>query len=170
VLEVAFLRDRIASDIGLLLDAGRSGSEASAAPTPDDGLPIPAPAPASAGSVTAVDLRPLAPCAPGATCSLRVLVRLVPAADPQVVTWSYRVVDRCTGASETVPGGSVTAPAQEDRVAVVGSLPLPALQAVAVLAVTELPAVAASPPVSVGSCPSPEVSGSPAEGAPDVDR
>jgi hypothetical protein len=167
VLEVVLLRDRIAADIRVLLDAGRSGSAPSAAPEPD-GLPVVPPAPAAAGSVTGVDLRPLAACAPGAPCDLRLLVRLVPGADPQVVTWSYRVVDRCTGATETVPGGSVTAPAQAGQVAAVGTLPLPALPAVAVLAVTDGPAVAASPPVSVGACPPPADPGSSSEGGPDA--
>jgi hypothetical protein len=153
LLEVAVLRDDIAGDVDLLLDAGRSGTETSAAPEPD-GLPIVPPAPAVSGSVAAVDLRPLAPCAPDAVCTLRVLVRLVPGADPQVVTWTYRVVDRCSGVSDTAPGGSVTVPAGSDRAAAVGTVVLPAGTSVAVLAVTQAPAVAASPPVSVGSCPS----------------
>jgi hypothetical protein len=152
LLEVAVLRDDIAADVRLLLDAGRSGSETSDAPEPD-GLPVVPPAPAAAGSVTAVDLRPLAPCAPDAPCALRLLVRLVPAAEPQVVTWSYRVVDRCTGTTTTAPGGTVTVPPQGDRAAAVGTVVLPASPAAAVLAVTDLPAAAASPPVSVGSCP-----------------
>jgi len=151
LLEVAVLRDDIAADIRLLLDAGRSGSETSDAPEPD-GLPVVPPAPAAAESVTAVDLRPLGQCAPGAPCSLRLLVRLAPAAEPQVVTWSYRTVDRCTGTTTTAPGGTVTVPPQGDRAAAVGTVVLPASPAVAVLAVTDLPAVAASPPVSVGSC------------------
>src|SRR3954462_3237787 len=154
LLEVVVLRDRIAADIGLLLDAGRGGSTSSPAPKPD-GLRIVAPAPAAAGSVSGVDLRPLTQCAPGAPCTLRLLVRVVPGADPQVVNWSYRIVDRCTGASGTTPGGSVTVPAAQDRVAVIGTVPLPALPGVAVVAVTQLPAVAASAPVLVGSCRSP---------------
>ncbi|WP_222263059.1 hypothetical protein [Modestobacter marinus] len=151
VLEVALLRDDITTDIDLLLDAGRGGTTPSAAPEPD-GLPVPAPAPAAAGSVAAVDLRPLAACAPGAPCTVRLLVRLVPGADPQVVTWSYRIVDRCTGVTETVPGGTVTVPPQGERAVAVGTVPLPALAGVAVLAVTDLPAAAASAPVLIGSC------------------
>jgi hypothetical protein len=151
LLEIVLLRDKIATDVGLLLDAGRSGSTSSGAPAPD-GLPIVLPAPAAAGSVAGVDLRPLGACTPGAPCSLRLLVRLVPGADPQVVTWSYRVVDRCTGATGTAPGGSVTVPAGGERAAVLGTVPLPAGRAVAVVAVTDLPAAAASSPVLVGSC------------------
>ena len=110
------------------------------------------PAPAAAGSVAAVDLRPLAQCAPAAPCTLRLLVRLVPGADPQTVTWSYQLVDRCTGAATTVPGGTVTVPAGAQRAAAVGTVALPDQRSVAVLAVTSSPATAASAPVSAGSC------------------
>lgn len=151
LLEVAVLRGKIATDIGLLLDAGRSGSAPSAAPE-RDGLPIVPPAPAAAGSVTAVDLRALAQCAPGVPCTVRLLVRLVPGAGPQVVTWAYRIVDRCTGATDTAPGGSIAVPARGEQAAAVGTVTLPARQAVAVVAVTDLPAAAASAPVFVGSC------------------
>jgi hypothetical protein len=151
LLEVAILRDDIATDIDLLLDAGRGESSTSAAPEPD-GRPIAPVAPAAAGSVTAVDLRPLAQCAPGASCTVRLEVRLLPGADPQAVTWSYRIVDRCTGATGSAPGGTVAVPAGGDRALAVGAVALPAARAVAVVAVTDLPAVAASPPVLVGSC------------------
>jgi hypothetical protein len=151
VLEIVVLRDEIAADVARLLDAGRSGAASSAAPEPD-GVPIDPPAPAAAGSVAAVDLRPLAGCAPGAPCTLALLVRLVPGAEPQEVAWSYRIVDRCTGAAATVPGGTVTAPAGGQRVAAVGTVTLPSAQAVAVLAVSSLPAEAASAPVFAGSC------------------
>jgi hypothetical protein len=79
-------------------------------------------------------------------------VRLVPAPDPQIVTWTYQVIDRCTGAAATVPGGTVTVPAGGQRVAAVGTVALPDQRAVAVVAVTSLPAAAASPPVFTGSC------------------
>jgi hypothetical protein len=149
--EVVLLGDDITADIDLLLDAGRGEDEPAAEPEPD-GLPVTPPAPASAGRVTGVDLRPLAACTPGAPCSVRLLVRVAPAPEPQVVTWSYRVVDRCTGTASTLPGGSLTVPPQADRAAVVTDVPLPPLAGVAVLAVTETPAVASSAPVSAGSC------------------
>jgi hypothetical protein len=151
VVEVAVLRDHIAADVALLLDAGRSGSAASTAPEPD-GVPIVPPAPAAAGSVAGVDLRPLVQCAPAAPCTVRLLVRLVPGSEAQAVTWSYLLIDRCTGAAATVPGGTVTAPAGGQRVAAVGTVGLPDLKAVAVVAVTSLPAAAASAPVFAGSC------------------
>ncbi len=149
--EVVLLGDDITTDIDLLLDAGRGGEPPPDEPEPD-GLPVVAPAPASAGSVVAVDLRPLAGCATGAPCTVRLLVRLLPSPEPQVLTWSYRVVDRCTGASTSVPGGSVPVAPQADRVAVVAEVPLPTLAGVALIAVTEAPATAASAPVSAGSC------------------
>jgi hypothetical protein len=152
LLEIAFLRDDILADVDLLLDAGRSGAAPAAAPPEPDGLPVVLPAPPSAGSVAGVDLRALRPCTPGAPCPVRVLVRLLPAADPQTVTWSYRLVDRCTGATETVAGGSVTVPAQADQAVAVGSVALPPVPAVAVVAVTDGPAVAAAAPVLVGTC------------------
>jgi hypothetical protein len=151
VVEVVVLRDEIATDIGLLLDAGRSGPTPSSAPEPD-GLPVPPPAPTAAGSVAAVDVRPLGHCAPDAPCTVRLLVRLVPAPERQIVTWSYRLVDRCTGATGTAAGGSVAVPAKDRRATAVGTVRLPAARAVAVVAVTEKPAVAASAPLFVGSC------------------
>jgi len=151
LVEVVVLRGKIATDVGLLLDAGRGGATTAAAPT-TDGRPVRAPAPAAAGTVTAVDLRPLAPCAPGGACTLRLLVRLAPRADPQVVSWSYLVVDRCTGATAPAPGGTVTLPPNGERAVAVSSVVLPDVPSVAVLAVTDSPAVAASAPVSVGSC------------------
>jgi hypothetical protein len=151
LLEFAFLRDDIVTDVDLLLDAGRSESVPSVVPEPD-GLPVVAPAPATAGTVTAVDLRALDRCTPGAACSMRILVRLVPEAEPLTVTWSIRIVDRCTGATETIPGGAIVIAPGEEQATVVSPVPIPHA-ASAVFAVTERPAVAAGPPVLVGSCP-----------------
>jgi hypothetical protein len=151
LLEVAFLRDDIVADVDLLLDAGRSGSGPSTAPEAG-GLPIASLAPAAAGVVTGVDVRILEPCAPGAPCTVRVLVSLVPGPDVQVVTWSYRVVDRCTGTTNTAAGGSVTVSPGAGRAEAVGIVALPPTTAVAVVATTDRPAVAAAPPVLVGSC------------------
>jgi len=150
-VEVAVLRDKIAADIGALLEAGRGGAAAAAAPTPD-GRTITPPAPATAGTVTGVDLRALAPCTPGRPCTLRLLVGLEPGAGPQVVTWSYQFIDRCTHASGTARGGSITVPATGRRAVAVRVVPLPALPAVAVVAVTDRPAAAASRPLFIGSC------------------
>ena len=151
LLEIAVLRDEIAADVDLLLDAGRSESAPSSASRPD-GLPVVAPAPAAAGMVTAVDLRTVGTCTPGSPCTVRVLVRLLPHAEPQTVTWSFGVVDRCTGAMNNVPGGTLSVPPGVDRAVAIGTVGLPPATAVAVLAVTEVPAKAAGPPVLLGSC------------------
>ncbi len=152
-LEVVLLRDNIAADVHLLLEAGRSGSTASAATQPD-GLPVIPPAPPTAGAVAGIDVRPLTACTPGAPCTVRVLLRLVPAADPRTASWRFELTDRCTGATDSAPGGSVTVPAGSQQVAVVDTVLLPAYGGVAVSAVTEQPAVAAAPPVLLGSCTS----------------
>jgi hypothetical protein len=151
-LENTLLHDKVAADIGVLLDAGRGGSTPSSAAPKPDGLHVVPPAPAAAGGVRGLDLRPLAECTPGAPCAVRLLVRVVPATGPQVVTWSYRLVDRCTGAVVAGPGGTASVPAGQDRVAVIGTVALPKAPAVGVVAVTAVPAVAASAPVLVGSC------------------
>jgi hypothetical protein len=152
VVEVALLRDHVAKDIGVLLDAGRSGGAApSAAPSPD-GVPVAAPAPAAAGNVRGVDLRALEPCAPGSPCTVRVMIRLDPVQRREVVTWSYRVVDRCTGVADEAPGGSVTVAPGASGAAAVGTVPLPDGQGAGIIAVTSAPAAAASQPLVVGSC------------------
>jgi hypothetical protein len=151
--EVGALRDHIAADVGALLDAGRSGSGPTTAPTPASPPPA-APAPAAAGAVQAVDLRAVAPCAAGTACLERLEVRLAPGTADRVVRWSYRLADRCTGATQGAPGGAVTVPPGARRVEATGLVALPpGVPAVAVFARTGAPAVAASPPVLVGSCP-----------------
>jgi hypothetical protein len=84
---------------------------------------------------------------------VRLEVRLAPGTADRVVRWSYRVVDRCTGATLPAPGGALAVPAGAGRVEAVGVVALPALPAVAVFARTDAPAAAASPPLLVGSCP-----------------
>ena len=42
------------------------------------------------------------------------------------MTWSYQVVDRCTGPTVIAPGGTVTVPPQADRAAAVGVVAAPA--------------------------------------------
>jgi hypothetical protein len=147
-LEVVLLRDDIAADVHLLLDAGRSGSTVSTAPEP-----VAPPAAPTVGAVAGVDVRPLTACVPDAPCTVRVLLRLVPGADPRTVSWSFQLTDRCTGATDTASGGSVTVPAGEQQIAVVDTVPVP-YRAVGVVAVTEQPAVAAAPPLLLGSCTS----------------
>jgi hypothetical protein len=145
VLELVLLGNRVRADLGALSAAGR---QSAAGPTATALSPLPV-APGAAGPITGVDLRPLALCAPGATCEVRVLVRLVPERDTQRVQWTYLLTDRCTGLAHNVAGGSVTvAPGGRELVAV-GQLRLPPGQALSITAVTAVPARAASPPLTV---------------------
>jgi hypothetical protein len=82
-------------------------------------------------------------------------VTLQPQAEPQTITWDFRVVDRCTGEAVNVPGGTVTVPPHADRADVVSTLGLPPGDALGVLAVTNQPFTAASAAVNVpapGAC------------------
>jgi hypothetical protein len=152
LIEIAFLRDEISRDIEAVLDAGRSGSTVTTTPTLP---PVPRPAPDAVGTISRVDLRPVTPCTPDAGCALRVQVTLQPQAAPQTITWDFRVVDRCTGETVTVPGGTVTVPPHGDRADVVSTVGLPPADALAVMAVTNQPFTAASAAVNVpapGAC------------------
>ena len=141
--EYGFLHGRIVADVAELIAGDLRAPQADVAV-----LPLPAaPAPASAGDVAAVEVRALGPCAPGASCAVRVHVGLVPRASPVLVRWDARIEDVCTGAKSTVVGGSVTVPAHADRADVVDRLALPAGSALALIAITTSPAIAASPPL-----------------------
>ncbi|MHA6615806.1 serine/threonine-protein kinase [Pseudonocardia sp. DLS-67] len=152
-VEIAFLQDRIVRDVQAVLDAGRSAAGETGTPTALP--PVLPPGPAAAGTISRVDLRPVQPCAPGTGCALRTQVVVRPQAEEQTITWELRILDRCTGEAVTVPGGTVTVPPQGDRADAVGTVALPPAGALAVVAVTNLPATAASVPVNVpepGAC------------------
>jgi Protein tyrosine and serine/threonine kinase len=122
-----------------------------APPTAGGPRPVPAQGPAAAGPITAIEIQPLqGSCQPGAVCPVQVTVRLQPQPAAQEVRWSFRVFDRCTGATSVVPGASVTA---LPGWAYVYGTSWPALSAshpIALVAVTETPATAASPAVLAG--------------------
>ncbi len=152
LIEIAFLRDEIGRDVMAVLDAGRSGPTAISAPTLP---PVVPPAPTAAGTISGVELRLVVPCTPDAPCALRMQVTLQPRAEPQTITWDFRVLDRCTGAAVSVPGGTVTVPPHGDRADVVTTVELPEADALAVLAITSQPFTAASAAVNVpapGAC------------------
>jgi hypothetical protein len=151
ILEIAFLRDEISRDVAAVLEAGRSGTTTSTPTLP----PVVPPAPASAGTISRVDLRPIVPCTPDAACALRLHVTLQPRAEPQAITWEFRILDRCTGAAVTAAGGTVTVPPHGDRADAVSTVGLPRADALAVVAVTSGPFTAASGAVNVpatGGC------------------
>ncbi|MDQ0380479.1 hypothetical protein [Amycolatopsis thermophila] len=150
LLEWLLLHDRLSNDLRVLLDAGRAAPEASA-PTTVPPRPVAAPAPPSSTPVGGLDLRPLVLCAPGQSCQVRLQVDLTPPHDALTLAWDVMIVDRCTGAQTTAPGGKLAAAAQDTRLNVVTEVPLPAARTVAVFAVTGSPGRASSPPLIVGS-------------------
>lgn len=114
------------------------------------GAGVPTPAPAAAGPVTGVAVRQLAACRPGQVCQVRVLVRVWPDNQKRMqVHWTLRVIDRCSGAETTYPGSIAGIPPGADRVDGLSWVPLPAGRSLAVVAVTEQPAKAASPPLLI---------------------
>jgi hypothetical protein len=112
--------------------------------------PVDRPAPRAAGPVTEVtiDLAE-ARCVGGEQCPVRVDVHLRPSAAPRPVNWSLHIVDRCTGDTQTGDGVSMTAQAGWRQVYGISRPTLPEGTALAVIAVTESPARAASEPLSV---------------------
>lgn len=114
------------------------------------GADVPAPAPAAAGAVTRVAARPLRECSPGRVCDLRILVQVWPDDARRIpVAWTVAVVDTCTGARTTHPGGAAKVSIGADRVDGLTRVRLPEARALAVIAVTVEPAMAASAPVLV---------------------
>ncbi len=112
--------------------------------------PVPSDAPASADPITAVtatfaDGR----CSAGRPCVVRVDAHFDPDAAVPAVTWKLVVHDRCSGEVRT--GGDVTVPAEPGREQVYGldKVDLPPGRALAVVAETSAPTVAASSPLLV---------------------
>jgi len=136
----------------------------SASPPPGTGLRAPTPsplptgprqvptlAPAAAGPITGIEIQPLeGSCQPNATCPVQVTVRLAPQPSAEQVTWSFHVFDRCTGTTNVLPGTSVTALAGWAYVYGTSWPELSAGHLLALVAVTESPAAAASPAVLAG--------------------
>jgi hypothetical protein len=121
------------------------------APTPAGLRPLPNLAPPTAGPITAVEIQPLGgSCQLGAACPVQVTVRLQPQPSAEEVRWSFRVFDRCTGATSVLTGVSVTALAGWAYVHGTSSPALSASHPVALVAVTDTPAAAASPAVLAG--------------------
>jgi hypothetical protein len=145
VLEMVLLGNRVSADLDALSAAGR---QSAAGPSATALSPLPV-EPRAAGPIAGVDLRPLALCAPGAICEVRVLVRLVPERGTQRVQWTYLLTDRCTGLVHNAAGGSVTVTPGGRELVAVGQLRLPPASALSISAVTGVPARAASPPLTV---------------------
>ncbi|MDV6013410.1 hypothetical protein [Haloechinothrix sp. LS1_15] len=114
-------------------------------------------APESADPITAVDIEHLdEACEPGETCTVRVDVVLEREPAVRQVSWSLHIVDRCSGSIEEQPGMAVTAQSGWGQVYGISRPELPDGSALAVVAVTDEPARASSPPLDVpddgGTC------------------
>ncbi|MGZ4596034.1 MAG: hypothetical protein ACXV3V_03835, partial [Actinomycetes bacterium] len=99
-----------------------------------------------AGIVTGVDARALRTCAPGRSCDVQVTVQLTPQRRPTRLRWHLAAVDLCTARARTLGHSAITVPAQADHAVVVQTVRLPRATALAVGAVTDRPARAASTP------------------------
>lgn len=110
--------------------------------------PVTTALPGAAGPVTQVAASfANGPCEAGRSCTVRVDVGLDPAANVGAMAWNLTVYDRCTGV--TLPGGEITVPVPPGAPEAygIGSVDLPPGPALAVAAVTTVPAVAASEPL-----------------------
>jgi ATP-binding cassette subfamily B protein len=144
-------------------EPARRGAVAQATPTPGSPAahmpePVSEPLPSSAGAIRAIQLSPAAgPCSPGSPCAVRVDLRLAPTAAPQRLTWSFQVIDRCTGAVVDAPGVDFQTGYGWSSAYGTSDLQLPAGRALAVVAVTTSPSQTASAPMLVpaqaSSCP-----------------
>jgi hypothetical protein len=142
-IELVVFGDRIESDLAALRTAGAGASGAPASTAHPVPAPLP-PAPLAKGPVSTVDLRPLARCEPATTCETRLRVALRPEPTPRPVSWVFQVTDRCTGATQVVPGGSMVVSAGGTELVAVTAVPLPPGRALAINAVLDTPARAAS--------------------------
>lgn len=150
VAELVLLGPHISSNWKRLTAAPANQSKDPRQVLAGSGAGVPAPAPAAAGPVTGVAVRQLEACRPGQVCPVRVLVRVWPDNQKRMqVHWTLRVIDRCSGAETTYPGSIAGIPPGADRVDGLSWVPLPAGRSLAVVAVTEQPAKAASPPLLV---------------------
>jgi Protein tyrosine and serine/threonine kinase len=108
-------------------------------------------APRSAGFVDAIVVTPVETCQPGASCPVKVTIKITAHDDVKHVTWTFVLVDPCTGSRTNVAGGSMVAQPSWQHIYTTTSVPLPQTRSVALLAMTTAPVRAASAPVTVPS-------------------
>lgn len=80
---------------------------------------------------------------------MRTLIQVWPQQEELQIRWDIVVVDRCTGVRSKIPGRIAEVPPGGDRVDGVVQVALPESSALAVVAVTTMPAQAASAPLLV---------------------
>lgn len=131
-------------------------TSAAAPPARPAPRPVPSLGPAAAGAVTGVTLRELAPCRAGAPCTLRVTIGMQNSAQLQHASWTLYALDRCTGARSPLASGPMIAEPGWTAIYDTRQVSVPASGSVALVAVTETPAGAASAPLLMpaggGSC------------------
>lgn len=108
-------------------------------------------APRHAGFVDGVELTPVETCQPGASCSVRVTIKITPHRDVKHVEWAFVLVNPCTGARTDVPGGSMIAQPSWRHIYTTTMVPVPHGRFVALVAMTTSPVRAASAPLTVPS-------------------
>lgn len=111
--------------------------------------PVRLPAPKRADPVSAVTITATGSCTPGTACPVRVDVQLRPTASAHEVRWVLRVVDRCAGKTYPRSGVSIDAAPWARQVYGISRPIIPTRSALAIFAVTESPARAASPPLLI---------------------
>lgn len=108
-------------------------------------------APRRAGFVNGVVITPVETCQPGATCSVTVTIQITEHDDVKHLTWTFVLVDPCTGTRTNAPGGSMTAQPNWRHVYTTTRVPIPQARSVALVAMTTVPVRAASAPLTVPS-------------------
>jgi tRNA A-37 threonylcarbamoyl transferase component Bud32 len=122
-------------------------ARSSVAPRPR--APQPVVAPRSAGFVSRVTAIAEAACQPGSECPVTVRVYVRGLADIATMTWSYLLVDRCTGTRTRVDGGTMIAQPWWQSAYDTRSIALPATRSLAIVGVVDSPVRAASAPLLV---------------------
>ncbi|WP_051399616.1 hypothetical protein [Haloechinothrix halophila] len=135
---------------------GKSDSTAAAdkKTNKDDDKPGPVPrlAPKEAGPINGVTIeRAEGECTRGEVCPVRVDVRLDPSASHREISWSLRIVDRCTDKIRKREGVTMAAAPGWQQVYGISRPTLPDSRSLAVVAVTDTPAKAASAPLLVSA-------------------
>jgi hypothetical protein len=136
------------------LPSARSATALPTAPPPakpSAAVALAPPAPPQAGDVSSISVAPAAgsscTAVAGGSCTVVAHVNLGPHATEQVA-WHFVLVDMCTGASATEPGGGVLGLSSYEFVYDTSAVSFPTHHPTRIYAVTSAPAVAASAPLA----------------------
>ncbi|HEV7864699.1 MAG TPA: hypothetical protein VGR20_18485, partial [Acidimicrobiia bacterium] len=145
--ELRFFGDSVQHNVNVLL----SGNVRPAVAGPRRPAALPVLGPATAGPITHVELRPLDGCRAGAVCNVLVQVTVKPQDRPLEVAWSLELFDRCRPGRDPGPGGVMTIAPGRDRAVQTAAVPLPPVQALAVIPLTSSPAAVAGAPMRLSA-------------------